>query len=59
MIRMVIVGLFAISSLSAAVVSAVAAPCASGSCRVERSRTVERTTVEKERHVTRARFFRR
>jgi hypothetical protein len=55
---MILAAAFLIATLVASL-PALASDCPGGSCRVERSRSVERGRVSKDRRVERQRFVRR
>lgn len=58
MLRVILSAAFLIAALTTSVI-AIASDCPGGSCRVERSRTVERNRVTSECRVERVRIFRR
>lgn len=58
MTRLILAATFLIAALATSAI-ALASDCPGGLCRVERSRSVERGRVSKERRVERVRLFRR
>lgn len=58
MLRILLAATFLIAALATSAI-ALASDCPGGFCRVERSRSVERGHVSKERRVERVRLFRR
>lgn len=57
MLRLILAATLTIAALTTTTIAS-AIDCRSGSCRVERSRTVERVRIAKERTVQRVRYVR-